>query len=100
EFGGYSLPVSGHRYNDDKLFGYKTFQTKEKLEEALINLYEKKIMPQIYLGLSVLVYTQVSDVEDEVNGFLTYDRRVLKVDKEVILRLNQQLYELFEKIEK
>lgn len=95
EFGGYSLPIEGHRYNDEKLFGYKTYKTKESLEEALKVLYEKVISKQIERGLSVIIYTQVSDVEDEVNGFITYDRKILKVSDELMNELNQHLYEKF-----
>lgn len=92
EYGGYSLPVTGHRYNDQKLFGYKSFETKEAYQKALKDLFHKQLLPNLYRGLSVLVYTQVSDVEDEVNGFITYDRRVLKVDPNVIKDLNHQLF--------
>ena len=80
EFGGYSLPIPGH-ISSDKLFGYKMFQTEQEYMDALVRLYEKEIIPCLEKqALSVTVYTQVSDVEDEVNGILTYDRKVCKVD--------------------
>ena len=98
EFGGYSLPVQNHIYNNDKLFGYKKYKEKRALEEALESLYKDKIVPNLHKGLSVLVYTQLSDVEDEVNGFLSYDREVLKVDKDLMKSLNDLLYSTFNEI--
>ena len=55
---------------------------KEEFENAVIRLYKEEILPFINDGLSASIYTQVSDVEDETNGFYTYDRQVLKVDVE------------------
>ncbi len=95
EFGGYSLPLDGHRYQDGPAFGYKVFLEQPVFQEALIHLYEKEVFPAIDQGLSVLVYTQVTDVENEVNGFLTYDRKVCKVDRNVMVKLHQDLQERF-----
>ncbi len=99
EFGGYSLAVENHRFNKDKVFGYRVYKTKIDLEKALEVLYLKKVLPQIKRGLSVIIYTQLSDVEDEVNGLITYDREVIKVDIEKIKHLNNQLKLEFLKIE-
>jgi beta-galactosidase/beta-glucuronidase len=98
EYGGYSLPIEGHRYNNDKLFGYKSFETKEAYQKALEDLFVKHLMPNLDKGLSVLVYTQLSDVEDEVNGLVTYDRRILKVDERLMQNLNSRLYSRFKQI--
>lgn len=98
EYGGYSLPIEGHRYNDDKMFGYKSFDTLEGYQNALEDLFLKKIMPNLDKGLSILVYTQFSDVEDEVNGLITYDRRILKVNEQAMQHLNNQLYSKFKQI--
>jgi hypothetical protein len=95
EFGGYSLPIDHHRANPDHEFGYKRFSTAKEWQDAVIHLYEQEILPQIKRGLSVLVYTQVSDVEDEINGFLTYDRQVLKMDKERFAELSNRLTQRF-----
>jgi len=84
EFGGYSLMIKGHSFNPEKVFGYQKFETTTNLEEAIKNLYLTQVIPELSKGLSVLVYTQLSDVEDEVNGFLTYDRKVLKIDIELM----------------
>ena len=93
EFGGYSYRVSGHLFGD-KNYGYKTFDTKENFENAVVSLYENEVKPLVDLGVSALVYTQLSDIEDETNGFLTYDRRVLKVDEK---RMRKTINSLTEK---
>lgn len=91
EFGGYSLPVPGHAASD-KPFGYKMFRDGEEYMDALARLYEKEIIPCLEeQALSAAVYTQVSDVEDEVNGILTFDRKICKVDKTRMKDLNGRL---------
>ena len=90
EFGGYSLPVKGHMFTD-KTFGYKVFKTNEALAEGVAKLYEKSILPLVDKGLSATVYTQVSDVEGEINGLVTYDRRVVKFPLKLMKSLNDKL---------
>ena len=91
EFGGYSLPAPGH-VASGKPFGYKMFRTEEEFMDALAKLYETEIIPCMEKqALSVTVYTQVSDVEDEVNGILTYDRKVCKVDAARMRAINERL---------
>ncbi|MBQ7337027.1 MAG: glycoside hydrolase family 2 [Clostridia bacterium] len=91
EFGGYSLSVKGHVFNLDKAYGYRTFRTSEDLTEALYRLYADEVIPMIERGLCAAVLTQVSDVEDEINGLLTYDRQVLKVDGARMQQIAQAL---------
>ncbi len=91
EFGGYSLQVKGHVFNKKKFFGYKKFYDRETFQNAYIELYKDKIIPLIKKGLSATVYTELSDVEDECNGIVTYDRRVVKLDKEKIRKLNDKI---------
>ena len=81
EFGGYAHQVMGHEFGR-KSFGYRMYETPAQLEIALEDLYQKQIAPAKAQGLAAAVYTQLSDVEDEVNGLLTYDRRVVKVAPE------------------
>jgi len=81
EFGGYSHQVKDHVFNPDKEFGYRKFPVQKDFENAVIRLYEDEVIPSIKTGLCAAIYTQLSDVEDETNGFLTYDRKVLKVDE-------------------
>lgn len=83
EFGGYSHQVLGHCFNN-KYFGYKKFETPAQLEFALENLYQNEIAPAYRQGLSAAVYTQLSDVEDELNGLLSYDRCVVKIAPEIM----------------
>ncbi|MDO4544026.1 MAG: glycoside hydrolase family 2 TIM barrel-domain containing protein [Clostridia bacterium] len=78
EFGGYNLRIHGHCFNQ-KDFGYKRFSSKEEFEKALDALYKNEIAPAIKQGLAATVYTQLSDVEDELNGLVTYDRREVKI---------------------
>ena len=78
EFGGYNLPVEGHTWNG-KNFGYRGCKSAEALEAAYERLFEGQILPAKERGLAACVYTQLSDVEDEVNGLVTYDRKVVKL---------------------
>ena len=65
--------------------------TKEKLTKAYKNLHEKQVIPAIKKGLSATVYTQVSDVEFEVNGILTYDRKLVKLNEDMLKDINSRL---------
>ena len=90
EFGGYNLPVTGHCFNS-KNFGYRAFRSPEALGEAITKLYESQIIPAKERGLAASVYTQLSDVEDEVNGFVTYDRKCVKLPKQLVRELSYRL---------
>lgn len=90
EFGGYSLQAKGHMYNAEKFFGYRKFYEQEKFNEALKKLY-KKVAKMIDKGLSATVYTEVSDVEDECNGLLSYDRKLVKTDVAMMKELNDKI---------
>ena len=79
EFGGYSYRVDGHLFGEAN-YGYRLFADAVEFENAITDLYKNEVLPLVKRGASAFVYTQVSDVEDETNGFVTYDRRVLKVD--------------------
>ena len=96
EFGGYACRIDGHIFNPDNEYGYKSFKTAKEMEDAFVALYKNEIIPAIKKGLCGTVYTQVSDVEDETNGLLTYDRRVCKVDKKRIKELSDEIYSAFE----
>ena len=83
EFGGFNLSIEDHRFNK-KDFGYKRFKDSKSLAEALRKLYQQEVLPAKKQGLSAAVYTQLSDVEDELNGLITYDRNVVKISPEVL----------------
>lgn len=91
EFGGYSQKIKGHVWNWEKSFGYQMYANKVALTNAYKNLHEKQIIPNIKKGLSATVYTQVSDVEFEVNGILSYDRELVKIDEDVLRELNSKM---------
>jgi beta-galactosidase/beta-glucuronidase len=91
EFGGYSLIVPDHIWTTGKPFGFTMLESKESLTDAYTELIETQILPLVSKGLCAIIYTQLSDVENEVNGFLTYDRAELKMDAERIKSLNERL---------
>jgi hypothetical protein len=90
EFGGYSLPIEGHIHG--KKFGYRLYKTTAEWQKDYVNLYEQQLLPLIEReGVSAAVYTELSDVEDELNGLLTFDRRVCKADERVFRALNAKV---------
>ena len=81
EFGGFSRAVEGHIWNPKKSYGYGKCKDEKELTDRIIETYKKMVLPAIPLGLCAAIYTQLSDIEDEINGFYTYDRKICKVDK-------------------
>ena len=79
EFGGWSLKIPEHSFNPDQTFGYRKYTDREAFLRDLKDLYTRQVLPLALKGLCGAVYTEVSDVEDETNGLLTYDRREAKV---------------------
>ncbi len=90
EFGGYKLSIAGHTWNNAS-FGYRGYKTEAALLAAFCKLYEREIITARDKGLAASVYTQLSDVEDEVNGFVTYDREHVKFDVNAVSEINQRL---------
>ena len=88
ECGGYALKIKGHTFNNTN-FGYSKMSSKEALENEYQKFMNLDILPNIHNGLCAFIYTQLSDVEDELNGFITYDRCVIKVDKNKINSINK-----------
>ena len=91
EFGGLGLPVPGHTWQDEKNWGYRSFKTREDLTAAYLVLIQN-LRPLIARGLSAAVYTQTTDVEIEVNGLMTYDRSMIKMDADKARAANEKLY--------
>lgn len=89
EFGGYNLRLEGHTFNNVD-FGYKKLASEQELWKAYHDLYVQQILPAIPKGLAATVYTQLTDVEDELNGILTYDRRIVKLPVDSLIRLNHR----------
>ena len=93
EFGGYSYKINEHSYNLSKTYGYRFYTDQNEFMNGLEKLYIDEVLPYIKDGLCGCVYTQTSDVEDETNGVMTYDRKVIKVDSKKMWDINQKLYE-------
>lgn len=91
EFGGLGWPVEKHTWIIDRVWGYQTFKNGEDLFKTYAT-FTDRLEELIRLGLSAAVYTQTTDVEGEVNGFLTYDRKVIKVPVEKLKGVNIKLY--------
>ncbi|HZJ83420.1 MAG TPA: glycoside hydrolase family 2 TIM barrel-domain containing protein [Clostridia bacterium] len=86
EYGGYSFPEKGHVWEDNKEFGYKKFKIKDDFQKAYASLIKDQVEPLRQKGISAVVYTQLTDVETEVNGLITYDRKIVKLDIPYCLR--------------
>lgn len=95
EFGGYSCKIQDHSFNLDKTYGYRYYKTREEFTKGLAELYQEEIIPLIENGLNGAVLTQVSDVEDETNGLITYDRKVVKPDFATMQRISTDLQDAF-----
>lgn len=91
ECGGYSRKIAEHCFNLKRSYGYGSAGDEKALTDMITDMYRKMILPGIPKGVCGCVYTQLSDVEDEVNGLYTYDRKVCKVDKEVMRKLAEEL---------
>lgn len=98
ECGGYSMPVENHYYSKYATYGYGACTSKEELTKEIVHMYDEMIISAIKDGACGCVYTQLSDVEDEINGLYTYDRKVCKVDeaamKEVAMRIQREVDEI------
>lgn len=91
EFGGLGLPIDQHTWQQKDNWGYQSFKTKEELfnkYETFIDRFE----PLIKKGLSAAVYTQTTDVEVEINGLMTYDRKVIKMPEAKLKQIHAKLY--------
>ena len=78
EYGGFACHIDGHS-SVERIYGYRTFRTADELNAAYHELMDRQVLPLVSKGLSGVVYTQLSDVEEEVNGLVTYDRKVVKI---------------------
>lgn len=97
EYGGFTLHIDGHS-SVDRVYGYKKYDTLDQLGVAYYNLINGSIKPLITEGLAGAVYTQVSDVEEEVNGLMTYDRRITKINPDLDPSLSQNINNALNKL--
>ena len=91
EFGGYSLFLSDHVWDEHKIFGYKSFQNKKDMLIAYQTILKKELLPWVKQGLSASVFTQTTDVEIEINGLLSYDRKVIKLNSDDVRELHRAI---------
>lgn len=96
EYGGIGLALENHLWEKDRNWGYVQYKTSEEATNAYIEMAEKlkKLIP---FGYSAAVYTQTTDVEVEVNGLMTYDRKVIKLNEELLKKVNQEVIQILEK---
>lgn len=90
EYGGIGLPLEGHLWFADKNWGYIKFQSKDEVTKQYVE-YAEMLKTLIPRGYSAAVYTQTTDVEGEVNGLMTYDRKEMKMDVEQVRKVNQEV---------
>ncbi len=95
ECGGYARRMADHVWNPQGRYGYGKTDTEEQLTDAIAQLYREMVEPSIPGGLCGVVYTQLSDVEDEINGLYTYDRAVCKVDVKRMREMLRHVQEVF-----
>ena len=89
EFGGYVLPIKDHMRSGKKT--YKAYKSPDKWLDAYEKCIKRDVISNIPRGLSACIYTQLSDVEDELNGFITFDRKVVKASVEKIKKINDEI---------
>ena len=97
EYGGIAWPMPGHE-PPHKTYGYGTAKDRQELTARYKKLQLKTVLPQLEKGLSALVYTQLTDVEDEVNGLFTYDRAAVKPDANAVRSVNAALAAEFARV--
>lgn len=90
EYGGIGMPLEGHLWQTDKNWGYIQFKTAKEVTDEYVK-YAEMLKKMIRSGFSAAVYTQTTDVEGEVNGLITYDRKVIKVEEGRVKKVNQEI---------
>jgi len=98
ECGGYTRTIPGHLFKPDARYGYGAAETEEALTAKFAQMYRDMVLPSIADGLCGAIYTQLSDVEEEINGLYTYDRAVCKVDKKEMRAVLQEACSELEKV--
>ena len=93
ECGGYKREIEGHVFAQGGDYGYGKTDSEEALTEKIAEMYRIMVLPAVEKGLCGVIYTQVSDVEDEINGLYTFDRAICKVNKEKMRALSCQVME-------
>jgi hypothetical protein len=92
EFGGLGLPVENHTWLNKDNWGYRTFPDADTLYSVYCG-YLRQMLPFINRGLSAAIYTQTTDCEIEINGLMTYDRKIMKMPAAKLREISTELYE-------
>ena len=92
EYGGIGLPLEGHLWQTDRNWGYIQYKNGDDVLDAY-ERYAEELIDLVQKGFAAAVYTQTTDVEGEVNGLMTYDRKVIKVDAERLAKINRTVIE-------
>lgn len=90
EYGGIGMPLTDHLWQPDKNWGYAQFKSAKEVTDEYVK-YGRQLLNLVKSGISGGVYTQTTDVEGEVNGLITYDRKVIKVEEDRIRKINQEI---------
>lgn len=90
EYGGLGMPVKGHLWQDSDNWGYAQYKTADEVLKTY-ETYAVKLSYLIDYGFSAAIYTQITDVEGEVNGLMTYDRKVVKLDVDRLREINKKV---------
>jgi len=90
EYGGIGLPLKGHLWSDDKNWGYVQFKNSDEVTAEYVK-YAEQLKGFVTRGFSAAVYTQTTDVEGEINGLMTYDRKVIKIKEADVRKVNQEV---------
>ncbi len=96
EYGGIGFPMEGHLWQPDRNWGYVQFKSPKEVTDEYIK-YAEQLKKLVKSGFSAAVYTQTTDVEGEVNGFMTYDRKKIKMEEARIKKVNQEICNLLGK---
>jgi hypothetical protein len=95
EYGGIGLALEGHLWQPDKNWGYVQFKNSDEATTQYVK-YAEQLKGFITRGFSAAVYTQTTDVEGEVNGLITYDRKVIKLDEARVKKVNREVCNMLE----
>lgn len=90
EYGGIGMPLTDHLWQPDKNWGYVQFKSAKEVTDEYVK-YGRQLLNLVKSGISGGVYTQTTDVEGEVNGLITYDRKVIKIEEDRIRKINQEI---------
>jgi len=95
EYGGIGLPLEGHLWQKDKNWGYVKFKNSNEVTDEYVK-YAEKLKGMVLSGFSAAIYTQTTDVEGEVNGLMTYDRKVDKLEIGRVKKVNQEVIQILQ----